>query len=308
MSSSNASMPHSISGTGILDRDAVDERADRRLAHVYAAHQPRSEWTEAVLPLHSQHRARVGVAEVVQARVVRGTEPGQVVPHVISAHPSHGPANDRGDLAFVVQELAVRRTDELAAVAVERRRGLHEVRGMVAFELASELHGPRGVVEVHAHDRACIDGRDVHRRCLVDRGAVFEDEHVRLGSAVVHSTFVDYPAYLSSRAVEHAHAEPFPSSNRSASDRTKCVTACRVTAPHSRCGACPQPSSTNLDPTRRAPLDRPNSAHRAVLVAVPCTTSLGVSIARLTSSMFESRNSGESHTSFHCQNVASASS
>ena len=49
---------------------AVHVRAQRRLADVDAADEPGPERAEAVLALHAQHRAGVGVAEVVRADVV----------------------------------------------------------------------------------------------------------------------------------------------------------------------------------------------------------------------------------------------
>ena len=145
MSSSNASMPHTISDTGafwtvtpLTNVRSVDSRTSTPLTNPGPSGQkPSCPFTRSIEP-ESVSRKSCRPASFAGQNPARWS-------HTSSAHPSHGPANDRGDLAFVVQELAVRRTDKLAAMAVERRRGLHEVRGMVAFELASELHGPRGV-------------------------------------------------------------------------------------------------------------------------------------------------------------------
>ena len=121
-------MPKVISRDRALLHDlAVEIGAQRALADVDTAHQAGADRAEAVLPLHAQHRAGVGVAEVLRADVVRRRESGQVVPDVRRRDVAHRPAHDRGDLALVVQVLAVRRPAERAAVRVERGRRLLEV-------------------------------------------------------------------------------------------------------------------------------------------------------------------------------------
>ncbi len=255
--------PYHLRDGRVLHHRPVDERAQRRLAHIDPAHETRPERTEAILTLDPEHRAGVGVTEVVQAGVVRWAEPGEVIPHVVGPYAPHRSADDRRDLAFVVQELAVGRTNELAAMPVECRCGLDEVRGVVTFELAAELSRSRQVVQVHAHDRARFDRADVQRRALVDRRAVFEHEAVSLGPAMVHAALVDHTPHLSSRTIQHAHAGAFPSSR----DRTKCDTASEVGARRSRWGACPHPSSTTRSTrARHRPLDGVHLGQRAVSV------------------------------------------
>ena len=96
---------------------AVDVGAQRRLPDVHARHEAGADRAVAVLALDPEHRAGVGLAEVVEADVVGRGEPGQVVPHVVRADVAHGPADDGGDLALVVDELAVGRAVQHAPVA-----------------------------------------------------------------------------------------------------------------------------------------------------------------------------------------------
>ena len=114
---------------------------------------------EPVLALHAQHRAAVGVAEVVHAEVVRRRVPGDVVERVLDRHALHPPADHHGDLALVVQVPAAARAHDLVAVSRERRRRLQEVR-RIGRRLRRVLLDPARVAQV--------DGDDLGRR-EVDR-------------------------------------------------------------------------------------------------------------------------------------------
>ena len=78
-------------------------------------HEPGAEGAQGVGALHAQHRAGVGVAEVVQPVVVGDRVAGDVVAGVVVAHVPAGAADDDGDLALVVEPLAVRRPHDRAA-------------------------------------------------------------------------------------------------------------------------------------------------------------------------------------------------
>ena len=69
-------------------------------------------------------------------------------------------ADDDGDLALVVEPLAVRRPHDVAAVGVERRHRLVEVRRR-RRGAGAELAHPAGVVEVDADDLRRLDRRQV---------------------------------------------------------------------------------------------------------------------------------------------------
>jgi hypothetical protein len=83
---------------------------------------------EGVRALDAQHRAGVGVAEVVQAVVVADGVAGDVVARLLGRDVAAGAADDDDDLALVVEPLAALGPDDRALVAVERRDRLVEVR------------------------------------------------------------------------------------------------------------------------------------------------------------------------------------
>ena len=85
---------------------AVAQRPQRRAADVHAGHQARPQRAEAVLALDPQHRAGVGLPEVLLADVVGAGEAGQVVPHVVGADVAHRPPDHGRHLALVVEVAA----------------------------------------------------------------------------------------------------------------------------------------------------------------------------------------------------------
>ena len=82
----------------------------RRRVELGGRHELGPERQEAVLPLHAQHRAAVGVAEVVQADVVRAGVAGDVVERLVDSGTPfiRRPIDDR-KLALVVEEPAAAR-------------------------------------------------------------------------------------------------------------------------------------------------------------------------------------------------------
>ncbi len=83
------------------------------------------------------------------------------------------------DLALVVEVLASRRAHDVAAVRVQRRRGLVEVRRCRA-ERGAELRAAALVVQVDADDLRGLDGREVLRVVRPDPPAVRRDQLVAL--------------------------------------------------------------------------------------------------------------------------------
>ena len=141
----------------LLDDLAVEVRAQREVGGVELGRgdELRAERQEAVLALDAQHRAAVGVAEVVQADVVGARVPGDVVERLGLADALQRVADHDRELALVVEEARARGAADIAAVAVERRRRLHEVRRL--------RRDPRGVLLDAAAVRQ-VDGDDLRRR------------------------------------------------------------------------------------------------------------------------------------------------
>jgi hypothetical protein len=152
---------HLVGGPVLHDR-AVDVGAQVLAAEVPAGDQPGAERRHRVRPLDPQHRPGVGVAEVVQAEVVRDGVPRDVIARLSGGDaPARAPDHDR-DLALVVQVLAPGRPDHRAAVPDERRDRLVEVGGR-GGQPGAELRDPAGVVQVHRHDLGRRARRQVHR-------------------------------------------------------------------------------------------------------------------------------------------------
>ncbi len=127
---------------------------------VPVVHEAGTERAERVGALHAQHRSGIGVAEVVQAEVVRDGEArdelGRLVRRDVAAF---APDDDR-DLALVVQVPAPRRPDHVAFVRVQRTYRLVEVRRR-RRECRQELLHPALVVEVDADDLRRLARRQV---------------------------------------------------------------------------------------------------------------------------------------------------
>ena len=155
-------VPLHLAGVAVLTHLPVDDGADLLVVEVPALDQPGPERAQGVCALHPQHRAGVGVAEVVQPVVVADRVAADVVTGLMGRDVARGPADHDGDLALVVQPLAARRTYDGALVGVQRRYRLVEVR-RGRRQRRHHLLDPREVVEVDAHDLR----RD--HRCQVGR-------------------------------------------------------------------------------------------------------------------------------------------
>src|SRR5258708_11064272 len=83
----------------------------------------------SVRALDPQHRAGVGVPEVVQPEVVGDRVPGDVVARLRGRHAPAGAADHDGHLALVLEVLAVRGPYHRAAVAVRLGYRLVEALG-----------------------------------------------------------------------------------------------------------------------------------------------------------------------------------
>ena len=114
----------------VLDDGAVEVGAQREVGRVelVGRRQRRADRQEAVLALDAQHRATVGVAEVVHADIVRAGVAGDVRERIVEPDALHSPPDDHRELAFVVEEPGALRHEDRTPVPVERRRRLHEVR------------------------------------------------------------------------------------------------------------------------------------------------------------------------------------
>ena len=92
----------------LLDLLAVDERPERQIlgVDVGGVDHNRAERAEPVLALDAEHRAAVGVAEVVDAPVIGDRIAADVVERLVEGHPvTRSPDHDR-DLTLVVEEPA----------------------------------------------------------------------------------------------------------------------------------------------------------------------------------------------------------
>ena len=155
-------VPRHLVGGPVLHHGAVDVGAQPLAAEVPAGDQPGAERRHRVRALHPQHGTGVGVAEVVQAEVVRDRVARDVVPGLLRGDAPAGAADHDGDLALVVQVLAPGGPDHGAAVAQQRRDRLVEVGGR-GGQPGAELRDPAGVVQVHRHDLGRHARRQVHR-------------------------------------------------------------------------------------------------------------------------------------------------
>ena len=156
-------MSHSISS--VLPSCTIvplTRRRDPLVAEVPVGDDARTDRAQGVRALDAQHRAGVGVTEVVQAEVVGDRVPGDVRSRLVTGDVSAcAPDHDR-DLAFVVEPLAAIRPHHRASMAVERTDRLVEV-GRSRRQLGHELVDPTPVVEVNAddlgrHDRSEMGG------------------------------------------------------------------------------------------------------------------------------------------------------
>src|SRR5439155_4203969 len=150
-------VPDHLVGVPRLRGRAIDPRLDRLVVEVPVVHEARSEWAQGVRALHTEHRARIGVAEVVEAEVVRDREAADERPDVVRADVLRLPTDHDGDLAFVVEETAPWRPHHFATVRVQRRDRLVEIRRSLA-ELHLELRPTTLVVQVDADDLRRLDG------------------------------------------------------------------------------------------------------------------------------------------------------
>ena len=126
-------------------------------------HELGAEREEAVLSLDPQHRAAVGVAEVVHPDVVRARVAGDVVEHLVDRDALHPPADDDRELALVVEEPRALRHPDRAAVAVQRRRRLDEVRRL-GRRPGGVLLDARAVRQVDGEDLRRLGRREIRAR------------------------------------------------------------------------------------------------------------------------------------------------
>ena len=161
-----------------LGQLAVDVRADGEVVRIDFArvHEHGPERAEAVLPLDPEHRAAVGVAEVVNAPVVRdrvAADVGEGLTHRRAETPL---ADDDGDLALIVQEAAPGRACDRCAVRRDGARRLQEIRGLDRQPCHAVLDGSAAVREVRGHDLGRGDRREVARLVGCDRRSVLEPD------------------------------------------------------------------------------------------------------------------------------------
>ncbi len=145
---------HVLGRPGVLGQVPVDPgaQADRGQVDGARVDQAGAERGEAVDPLGPHVGAPVGVAQVVDAEVVRGGDPGHVVPAVRAADPAGPAPDDQRHLALEGEQLAAGRAGDRVAALGERGGGLEEVgrpgRHRAAFGRAA------AVADVHRDDLA----------------------------------------------------------------------------------------------------------------------------------------------------------
>ena len=95
-----------VVGRRLLHDLAVQVGAEREVGRVElgCGHQLGAEREKAVVALDAQHRAAIGVPEVVHADVVRARVAADVVEHLVDRDALHPAPDDHGELALVVEE------------------------------------------------------------------------------------------------------------------------------------------------------------------------------------------------------------
>jgi len=116
----------------------------------------------------------------------------------------HRAADDRGDLAFVVQVLAVGRSVQRAAVAVERADRLLEEGGRDEFR-GLELDPPRLVVEMNAENLGRLARREVGRLFLGHRASVHQAQVRSVDRHPLRPSLVQDAAPLEAFAFQDVH-------------------------------------------------------------------------------------------------------
>ena len=155
-------VPLHLVGVARLCHGPIHESLDRLVPKVPVVHQTRPDRTERVGALHSQHRARVGVAEVVEPVVVGDGVPPDVITGFAVCDVAADTADHDCDLTLIVQEPAPLRSRHRRTMGVECGRRLVEVRRR-GRKLRHELGDPARVVEVTGDDFRRCHGRQVSR-------------------------------------------------------------------------------------------------------------------------------------------------
>jgi hypothetical protein len=173
-----------VVGGRLLHEPLVHVRAEGEVGGVELRrrHELGSEREEPVLPLDPQHRAAVGVAEVVHPDVVGARVAGYMVEHLVNRHALHSPTDDDRELALVVEEACALRHPDRSTVAVECRRRLHEVRRLGRCS-GGVLLDARAVREVDREDLRRLGRREVQHVALRDPRPVVEHDRVAVGPA-----------------------------------------------------------------------------------------------------------------------------
>ena len=153
-------VPDHLVGIAVLDHGPVHGRPDGLPVEVPIVHDARAERAQGVGPLHSQHGARVGVTEVMQAVVVRDCIASDPLVRLVGGDVGGRLPHDDRDLPLVVQEPASRGTHDVRAVCVQRTHRLLKI-GRSGAELRAELGPPALVVQVYAHDLRRLHGSEM---------------------------------------------------------------------------------------------------------------------------------------------------
>ena len=171
--------PDEVGRAALLDDLAVEKRAQLEVGRIELIGRDElgAERAESVLPLDPQHRAAVGVAEVVQSDVVGDRVAGHVVEHPVDPDPVHRLADHHGQLALVVEKARAARAADDPAMAVETGRRLEEVGGL-GRDARGVLLDPAVRGQVHGEDLARGRGREIARVGLGHGAPVVEHDHV----------------------------------------------------------------------------------------------------------------------------------
>ena len=204
-----AAVEYLLADRAFLHQLAVLVGPERRLADIDARHHAWPDRAEAVHALDAQHRAGVGIPEIVTAEIVRRGEAGDAVPGLLARDVARHLAEHDRHLALVVHVLVAVRLDQLALVGVERGQRLLEIGRRARWRArVVELVVARDVVHVHAEDLGRRAGRQVHDLVFATAAAVGEDDAAVLELDPVLAAVLDDMPHFPARPFQYAHVAP----------------------------------------------------------------------------------------------------
>jgi hypothetical protein len=143
-------------GVPVLHRFAVHERPQNQIVRVDVAgvDHHRAERTEPILALDAQHRAAVGVAEVMDAPVVGDRVATDIVECLVKPNAVAAASDHDRDLTLVIEESAAWRPAHHGEMPGDRRGRLHEVGRLARHTSHLVFLRARAIGEVGGEDLA----------------------------------------------------------------------------------------------------------------------------------------------------------